>query len=339
MTIRRFKPAVKIAVLLFLTAAATGAGYQLWRRCAPPPQSMPPAQALPVEPSGTSTETTEPEPSGSIRRENCYTFLLVASDQVSGNADVIMLATYDMAQQTLGIVSIPRDTLLEPGRFSTFPKLNSVYLQGPEQLRAAVSDLTGIPIDYYVTVNPRGFVELVDTLGGITFDVPIHMSYEDPHQDLSIHFEPGIQHLSGADALKVCRLRQNSDGTLAYPDYDIGRTRTQQQMLSAILKKALLNPQKLPEYMEIFNKNVQTDLSPTTILWFIEPALGLENIQSATLPGNGEVTCGSTRYCYQLYPQETLELLNQLVNPYEAPLKMEDLTIYQISTEQNDNNV
>ena len=91
--------------------------------------------------------------------------------------------------------------------------------------------------------------------------------------------------------------------------------------------------------MEIFNKNVQTDLSPTTILWFIEPALGLENIQSATLPGNGEVTCGSTRYCYQLYPQETLELLNQLVNPYEAPLKMEDLTIYQISTEQNDNNV
>lgn len=107
MTIRRFKPAVKIAVLLFLTAAATGAGYQLWRRCVPPPQSMPPAQALPVEPSGTSTETTEPEPSGSIRRENCYTFLLAASDQVSGNADVIMLATYDMAQQTLGIVSIP----------------------------------------------------------------------------------------------------------------------------------------------------------------------------------------------------------------------------------------
>ena len=59
-------------------------------------------------------------------------------------------------------------------------------------------------------VNTRGFVRLVDAVGGVDFNVPVNMNYEDPTQDLYIHFSKGMQWLSGSDALKVARCRQNS---------------------------------------------------------------------------------------------------------------------------------
>ena len=110
------------------------------------------------------------------------------------------------------MVSVPRDTLLESG------KINAAYHKGPENLRDTVSDLLGVPIDYYVAVDVDGFVALVDELGGIEFDVPVRMSFDDPTQDLHIHYQPGLQHLTGEDVLKVARCRNNSDGPGSYPD-------------------------------------------------------------------------------------------------------------------------
>ncbi len=75
-----------------------------------------------------------------------------------------------------------------------------------------------MPIDYYVAVDVDGFVALVDELGGIEFDVPVRMSFDDPTQDLHIHYQPGLQHLTGEDVLKVARCRNNSDGPGSYPD-------------------------------------------------------------------------------------------------------------------------
>lgn len=131
-----------------------------------------------------------------------------------------------------------------------------------------------MPIDYYVAVDVDGFVALVDELGGIEFDVPVRMSFDDPTQDLHIHYQPGLQHLTGEDVLKVARCRNNSDGPGsypdnlygAYPDGDIGRTRTQQQLIAAILKKALSNPQKINSYVNLF-------LSMWTLIWSSAEAL------------------------------------------------------------------
>ena len=111
------------------------------------------------------------------RKENCYTFLVAASDQSSGNADVIMVVMYDAENQNVGIVSIPRDTLVDPSSVSSrFPKINSTYLHGVESLQSTVEDMLGIPLDYYMTFDTSGFVELIDTIGGIDCDVPVHMS-------------------------------------------------------------------------------------------------------------------------------------------------------------------
>ncbi len=68
-----------------------------------------------------------------------------------------------------------------------------------------VSDLVGYPIDFYINIDLDGFVELVDAVGGVDFNVPIDMEYEDFTQDLYISFEAGMRHLDGQAAMEVCR--------------------------------------------------------------------------------------------------------------------------------------
>ena len=288
-------------------------------------------------PSATPAAPGESAQQDNGRKPYTYTFLLVAKDQVGSNADTMIVCMYDTVNQTVGMVSIPRDTLVESG------KLNAVYQDGIETLRDTISDMLGIPIDFYVGINMDGFKVLVDELGGIEFNVPVHMSYDDPTQDLYIHYEPGLQHLDGQDVLNVARCRKNSDGPgtypdniySAYPDNDIGRTRTQQQLIAAILKKALSNPQKINSYIEIFLEYVNTDLEFGEMLWFAEPALSFDfenGMTSATLTGDGNTYYpGWGQYCYQLYPEETLETVNQLINPYTEDLTLEDMNIFQYS--------
>lgn len=288
-----------------------------------------------VEPSATPAAPGESAQQDNGRKPYTYTFLLVAKDQVGSNADTMIVCMYATVNQTVGMVSIPRDTLVESG------KLNAVYQDGIETLRDTISDMLGIPIDFYVGINMDGFKVLVDELGGIEFNVPVHMSYDDPTQDLHIHYEPGLQHLDGQDVLNVARCRKNSDGPgtypdniySAYPDNDIGRTRTQQQLIAAILKKALSNPQKINSYIEIFLEYVNTDLEFGEMLWFAEPALSFDfenGMTSATLTGDGNTYYpGWGQYCYQLYPEETLETVNQLINPYTEDLTLEDMNIFQ----------
>ena len=288
-------------------------------------------------PSATPAAPGESAQQDNGRKPYTYTFLLVAKDQVGSNADTMIVCMYDTVNQTVGMVSIPRDTLVESG------KLNAVYQDGIETLRDTISDMLGIPIDFYVGINMDGFKVLVDELGGIEFNVPVHMSYDDPTQDLHIHYEPGLQHLDGQDVLNVARCRKNSDGPgtypdniySAYPDNDIGRTRTQQQLIAAILKKALSNPQKINSYIEIFLEYVNTDLEFGEMLWFAEPALSFDfenGMTSATLTGDGNTYYpGWGQYCYQLYPEETLETVNQLINPYTEDLTLEDMNIFQSS--------
>ena len=127
-------------------------------------------------------------------------------------ANTIMVAAYDTAEQKVGVVSIPRDTLVD----RSFPKINAVYGSGGiEALKETVSDLIGIPIDHYMTVNIRAFKALVDAVGGIDFYVPCDMDYDDstPGQELYIHYKEGMQHLNGQQALEVVRFRHNNDGS------------------------------------------------------------------------------------------------------------------------------
>lgn len=305
---------------------------------------VPPAISQnPADPA-ESQLPAEADPTQLVRKKDTWTCLIIAEDQASGSADTIMVAIYDTANQKAGLVSVPRDTLVVRKGWK-YHKLNAAYSNGnsyfpPDggirEIRAAVSEVLGIPLDYYVQIDTEIFVDLVNAVDGIDFNVPIHMSYDDPVQDLHIHFEPGMQHLDGHDALMVARCRQNSDGPnpwpnniySAYPDADIGRTRTQQELMKTIAKKVMSKPHKLKEYVKVFSEHVQTDLSLANMLWFVKPALGFDfdNLVTGTLPGDGMATYYG-QSCYALDAAGCVELLNSCLNPYTTPITADMLTV------------
>ena len=194
---------------------------------------------------------------------------------------------------------------------------------------AEVSRLLGIPVDHYVTVKLQAFVELVDAIDGVDFDIPVDMDYDDPYQDLSIHFEAGPRHLNGEEALQVVRWRQNNDGS-GYPTADIGRIGTQQDFLMAVAKQTLQlsNLDKVKDMAEIFQECVETDLKLSNLIWIGEQALaiGSDNIAFHTLPGDGAGWYKGGSY-YVLDAEGVLELVNTYFNPYRQDLTLDDMQI------------
>ena len=231
----------------------------------------------------------EPETT-SGRKEDYFTFLLVGEDTSSGSTDTIMLASYDVANQTASLMSIPRDTMVNVSW--DIKKINSVYSAseakggGIENLKKQVSYLTGVMPDFYVIVQWEAVGEIVEALGGVYFDVPFDMNYDDPYQDLHIHQEKGYRLLDGEDAMEVVRWRQNSDGT----NYgDTTRVEVQQAFLMALAEQCLKlgNWTKVSAFAKIFAENVETDLPLTNILWFAQQAMGLyvETLNFLTITG------------------------------------------------------
>lgn len=243
------------------------------------------------------------------RKEDYYTFLLVGMDRSGGNTDSLMLVSYDVANQTVSVASIARDTRVNVER--KLKKINAAYaLSGKmEGLKEEVTRTFGAPIDKYLRVNIRGFVRLVNAVDGVDFDVPCYMNYDDPDQDLAIHYSRGMQHLNGQQALEVCRFRQNNDGS-GYGDE--GRQKTQRALLTAVLKKVLAHPEKINEYIAIAQENLDTDMTASDMAWFASKALSfrMENLNTMSMPCEWH-----NPYMY-LDPAATLELVNTYLNPY-----------------------
>ena len=186
---RAGKLAYRILVVLSAIIVVLYCAYRL--------ASKKPTQApepTPEAPAG-SLSPDQTEAPGRQRREGTYTFLLAASDQSSGNADTIMVATYDVPNAKVGVVSIPRDSLVD----RKTPKINAAYLgkDGASTLKSVVADLVGFPIDYYITVDISAFKALVNAVDGVDFYIPCDMDYDDPTQDLHIHVDKGEQKLDG----------------------------------------------------------------------------------------------------------------------------------------------
>ena len=269
-------------------------------------------------------ESAPPAPARK-RLPYCYTILLSGVDDAGGGSDTNLLARFDAGNKRVDVVSLPRDTLLHTARASN--KLNFAYASGgTERLRADIENLLGVPVDFTVTVDLKGFAALVNRIGGVDFDVPEDMDYDDPAQRLHIHYTKGPQHLNGRQAMEVLRWRKNNDGG-GYADADIGRIATQQAFLKAVAKQTLCL-ENAPALAQVFSTYVTTDLSIGNLVWLAGEALsiGMEGLHFHTLPGNGS---GFYRResVYVLDPEATLTLVNEALNPYDEALTMDALDI------------
>jgi len=266
---------------------------------------------------------------GITRKDDFFTILVSGVDDGNGNSDTNILVAFDAGTGKVNCVSIPRDTLIDVDW--GVKKVNACYGRGGIELMAEkLEEMLGIPIDFTVTVDLQAFVKLVDTIGGVEFDVPINMNYDDPYQNLSIHFNKGYQYLTGEDALKVVRFRHNNDGS-GYGTEDLGRIGTQQAFLMAVAKKMLQpkNIDKVSSYVQIFSEHVNTNLTVGNLAWLGTEifSIGLDNINFMTLPGDGQGWYKGGSY-YILYPDEVLTMVNTYLNPYSADLTLDDMHVF-----------
>ncbi|MBE6963632.1 MAG: LytR family transcriptional regulator [Ruminococcaceae bacterium] len=311
-----------IAVALILALLLLGY-FLLFREPEQKPQ-LPQDMLEEVMGSGDLTEEeVEALRSHYERKNDFYTILLSGVDSGSGGSDTNILVAVDAGSDRIYGVSIPRDTkAIINGKER---KLNAAYaIGGMELLAEVVSEQLGVPVDYTVKVDLKGFEALVDEIGGVEFNIPIDMDYDDPYQDLSIHFTKGVRHLNGEEALKVIRFRHNNDGT-GYGSEDIGRMRTQQNFLKSVAKQTLTvsNLGKIDEFVKIFKAYVETDLTIRNLAWLGKEAIsiGSDNLEFSTLPGQWE-----NPYIH-LDREATLQLINEHLNPYVEDRRMEDLKI------------
>lgn len=246
-----------------------------------------------------------------------YCVLLGQSQNLT---DTIMLASYDPKTQEASLLSIPRDTFVGKSQATAtaYDKINALcQYTHPEKTVAAVSKITGIDVKNYCLIDTKALVEMVDLIGGVYFDVPIDMDYEDFTQDLYVHVKAGYQLLDGETAEGVVRFRHNQDGT-SYPEEygreDLGRSRTQRAFLTELAKQTL-KPQnllKIGGFIDIFYDNVKTNMNISDIKDYLPYAINFDasNIKTGIIPGDVKLCNGVSVYIHD--KKGTSEIVDEL---------------------------
>ncbi|MDR3242490.1 MAG: LCP family protein [Clostridiales Family XIII bacterium] len=215
--------------------------------------------------------------------------------------DTIMLGSYDMENQRVDVISVPRDTYFpeEGVQSAAAKKINAVYgRSGAVGSAEAVSKvLMGFPIHYYAVIEYSGVEKIVDAIGGVPVTIPFDMDYEDRYDKppLKIHFKKGEMVLNGANAVKFLRYRKdNKKGDYGYAQGDIGRIAAQQEFLKSAFHEAL--GFSLPKVVETTLKNVDSDLSLQMAVKIASKAIGLsaENLHTYLTPGRSGTRDGSS---------------------------------------------
>lgn len=213
--------------------------------------------------------------------------MILGLDKDETRTDTIMMAQYDRSAKSVKIIQIPRDTKIDTKRSDK--KINSAFIQGKEtELYNAINTIFGIKVDKYVQINTNAFRQIIDEIGGVKYDVPINMDYDDPTQNLHIHLKKGEQVLDGEKAEEFVRFREGNNGG-GYPDGDLGRMKAQRDFIMVVVDKALSvgNIAKVPTYYKIFKDNVKTNLSAQQVTSLLTELLTIDksNISFFDTPG------------------------------------------------------
>lgn len=233
--------------------------------------------------------------------------------------DTLLVCSYDPKIQDVALLSIPRDTFVGRNKNTAtgFDKINALYQLDPNKLLNKVNDITGLEINYYIKVDTQGLKDLVDSVGGIYFDVPIDMDYDDSSQKLAIHLKAGYQLLDGNKAEQVLRFRHNNDGSTYPAEYgqeDIGRMKTQRAFITEVIKQVAKpeNITKVDDYIKIANNNVETNFNIWNLKDYAPYAIDFntDNIKTETLPGTPEKCNGVWLYIHNR--RQTEQIVKEL---------------------------
>ena len=257
---------------------------------------------------------TDPE-----KAKNLPDFYCLIIGKSENMTDTLMVAKYSPKTGQAVLLSVPRDSFVgrDKNTATASDKINSKYQISPQKTIDAVNNLTGLNLKYYLTVDTKALRDLVDAIGGVDFDVPIDMDYDDSSQDLYIHVKAGMQKLNGEQAEWVVRFRHNNNGTtypIEYGDNDIGRMRTQREFITQIAKQTLKlgNITKINDILKIAEEEVETNIEWDTMMEYAPALLNIdtENMKTDSLPGVPEYCNGVALFLVN--EKQSKELVNEL---------------------------
>ncbi|HEV2440227.1 MAG TPA: LCP family protein [bacterium] len=196
--------------------------------------------------------------------------------------DTLIAVSFDPDGRQIHVLSIPRDTRAAiPGRGTD--KINAAYAYAKEALaRRTVENLTGVALPYYITIRERGYVHLIDAVGGVTVRIDKDLNYDDNWDGLHIHLKKGNRRLGGKAAIEYARFRHDALG-------DIGRITRQQQVIDALIAE-LRRPQVVfhaGRILRVFREDIDTNLRPEQLIalgWF-GARVSQGALDRETLPG------------------------------------------------------
>lgn len=261
--------------------------------------------------------------------KNLDTLQVLVMGESTGMSDTIIVCSYNPKTGNASMLSIPRDTYVENGnyKYSAQNKINYLYNGGqtPEKTLEAVNEITGLDIKYYVLVDTAALRKLVDLIGGVEFEVPDDMDYDDYTQDLHIHLKKGLQTLTGEQAEGVARFRHNNDGSsysYEYGNEDYGRMRTQRSLIVAVAKQTikLKNVKEIGNMINIMKEDIKTNMDISSLIDYVPYAVNMDfdAIQTAQLPGESQLKYGGWFFFHD--EEETLEIVDELFNEKEEEI-------------------
>lgn len=288
----------------------------------------------------TTSDNTQVNVDPYARKKGYYTFLIAGTDNISNSTDVLMMASFDTVNNNVSIVQIPRDTFVNKsvGGYTSVTRVNSVFAaafnrevnggtRAASARHIAMKDLKSrlesslcVNLDYYVLVNTDSFCKIVDAVGGIWFDVPEDMDYEDPEQELFIHLKAGYQKLDGKAAEGLIRFRQG------YAQGDLDRVNMRADFLKAMITqvKENLTADSLAKIIGELISSIDTSVSISDAVYFARALYSVpsEKITVATLSGSTvrNPENGTWNY-YVLNRAKALADVNKYLNVFSGDIE------------------
>ena len=212
-----------------------------------------------------------------------------AEEHDVGRSDTLFVVMFDTKNKAASLLSVPRDTRVRI-KGHGWDKINHAYAYGGRELtQKTTEELLGIKINNYVMVDFKGFVGLVDAIGGVDINVEKNMYYYDTWDGFKIDLKKGMQHMDGKTAIQYVRYRDEEG--------DIGRIRRQQHFIMAVYDRITSANMLLhiPGLAKQLTNMVKTDLPLTAMVDLgraLHAMVKAKGLAMATVPGTPEYIDG-----------------------------------------------
>ncbi|PLR84341.1 polyisoprenyl-teichoic acid--peptidoglycan teichoic acid transferase TagU [Bacillus sp. V33-4] len=284
-------------VLLLLVVGAGAYGFTVYKSLTDAVSTM--HQPIKREKSEKRIEEV------TFEQQEPFSVLMLGVDERDGDkgrSDTMIVLTVNPNENSVKMLSIPRDTRTEIIGKGFDDKINHAYaFGGPEMSMDTVENFLDIPIDYYMQINMEGFEDIVDAVGGITVNNDMDLKVE------GAHFPKGEITLNGAKALTYSRIRYED------PRGDFGRQLRQRQIIQGVISEgaSLSSLTRFGGIFEALGDNIKTNLTFNEMVDIQKHYKNAgQNIQQLTVTGTGQYI-GKVWYLL-VSDDEKLRLQNEL---------------------------